>query len=129
MPDANGRRVPKLKSRVALFDPGKDPKQLWQQLVVEAVPPIRRPEALAAADLNGDSLTDIIIGENAGDGSRLLVYWGMPGGKYQGTRIDLTGGLIAVWPVDYNGDGRMDLIGLGPSTFYVWRNQPLKTKP
>ncbi len=116
-------------ARVALFDPGKDPKQLWKQLMVEAVPPIRHPEALAAADLNGDSLTDIIIGENAGDGSRLLIYWGMPGGTYQGTRIDLTGGLIAVWPVDYNGDGRMDLIGLGPSTFYVWRNQPLKTKP
>jgi hypothetical protein len=105
------------------------PKQLWRQLVVEAVPPIRHPEALAAADLNGDSLTDIIIGENAGDGSRLLIYWGMAGGRYQGTRIDLTGGLIAVWPVDYNGDGRMDIIGLGPSTLHVWRNQPLKIKP
>ncbi len=115
-------------ARVALFDRPPDPTQLWRESPVEAIPPIRKPEALATADLNGDSLTDLIIGENAGDGSRLLVYWGIAGGKLQGTRIDLTSGLIPVWPLDYDDDGRMDLIGLGPSTLYVWRNLALKVK-
>ena len=115
-------------ARVAVFDRPPDPTQLWRESSVEAIPPIRKPEALAAADLNGDSLTDLIIGENNGDGSRLLVYWGLAGGKYQGTRIDATHGLIAVWPFDYDQDGRMDLIGLGPSTLYLWRNQALQTK-
>ena len=115
-------------ARVALFDRPPDPKQLWLESPVEAVPPIRKPEALAAVDLNGDSLTDLIIGENTGEGSRLLVYWGISSGKYQGTRIDVTGGLIAVWPYDFDDDGRMDIIGLGPSTLYLWRNQALKMK-
>lgn len=115
-------------ARVSLFERPGDAKQLWNEATVEAIPPIRRPEALAAADLNGDELTDLIIGENAGDGSRLFVYWGIPGNKYQGTRIDLTGGLIAVWPYDFDGDGRLDLVGLGPSTFYTWRNQSLRQR-
>ena len=115
-------------ARVALFDPPADPKQLWRESPVEAMPAIRKPEALATADLNGDRRTDLIIGENTGDGSRLLVYWGMSAGKYQGTRIDVTGGLIAVWAYDYDDDGDLDLIGLGPSTLYVWRNQALKMK-
>ncbi|MBM3796552.1 MAG: hypothetical protein FJW31_21400 [Acidobacteria bacterium] len=113
-------------ARVALFDPTADKKQLWPESPVEAIPPIRKPDAIATADLNGDRLTDLIIGENAGDGSRVLVYWGLPGAKYQGTRIDLTSGLVAIWPYDYDGDGDLDLIGLGPSTFYVWRSQTLK---
>ncbi len=115
-------------ARVSLFSRPPNPKQLWREAPVEAMPPIRKPEAVAAADLNGDSLTDLIIGENVGDGSRLLVYWGISGGKYQGTRIDVTKGLIAVWPYDYDDDGRMDLVGLGPSTLYLWRNLALKVK-
>lgn len=115
-------------ARVAVFDRPADPTQLWRESPVEAIPPIRKPQAVAAADLNNDMLTDLIIGENAGDNSRLLVYWGRPGATYQGTRIDVTRGLIAVWPFDFNDDGRMDLIGLGPSTVYFWRNQALKLK-
>lgn len=116
-------------ARVALFEKPPDAKQLWREAPVEAIPAIRKPEAIATGDLNADGLTDLVIGENAGDGSRLLVYWGIPGGKYQGTRVDWTGGLIGIWPYDYDGDGRLDLIGLGPSTFYVWRNTSLKQKP
>jgi hypothetical protein len=115
-------------ARVALFDRPANPMQLWRESPLEAIPPIRKPEALAAADLNNDMLPDLIIGENAGDDSRLLVYWGISGGKYQGTRIDVTRGLLAVWPYDYDEDGRVDLIGLGPSTVYFWRNQALKLK-
>ncbi len=115
-------------ARVSLFDRPPDPMQLWRESPVEAIPAIRKPQALATADLNGDSLTDLIIGENAGEGSRLLVYWGLSSSKYQGTRIDVTRGLIAVWPYDYDDDGRMDLVGIGPSTLYLWRNQALKMK-
>jgi len=115
-------------ARVSLFDRPPDPTQLWRESPVEAIPAIRKPQALATADLNGDSLSDLIIGENAGEGSRLLVYWGISSSKYQGTRIDVTRGLIAVWPYDYDDDGRMDLIGLGPSHLYVWRNQALKMR-
>lgn len=115
-------------ARVALFDRPPDPTQLWRESPIEAIPPIRKPEAIAAADLNGDSLTDLIIGENAGDGSRLLVYWGISGGKYQGTRIDVTKGLVEVWPYDFDDDGRIDIVGLGPSMIYLWRNQALRLK-
>ncbi|MFN7920248.1 MAG: FG-GAP-like repeat-containing protein [Bryobacteraceae bacterium] len=114
------------EARLAWFERPADPTQFWRENKLEALPPLRRPKALAAADLSGSLRNDIIVGENIGDGSRLLVYWNLGGGKYQGTRIDLTPGLTAIYPVDFDGDGDLDLLGVGPRVVGLWKNQRLK---
>jgi hypothetical protein len=113
-------------ARLAWFERPADPTQFWIENKLEAIPPLRRPDALTVADLNGDLRPDVVVGENAGDGSRLLIYWGFGGGKYQGTRIDLTSGLFGVWALDQEGDGDLDLIGLGPRAITLWKNQRLR---
>lgn len=110
-------------ARVAWFERKRDPRDLWIESKLEAVPPVRKPAALAVADFNGDMRPDLALGENAGEGSRLLLWWSIGSGRYQAMRIDLTQGLIGLWPVDFDGDGNLDLVGLGPRAVMVWRGQ------
>jgi hypothetical protein len=110
-------------ARLAWFERGADPKQLWLQSKLDAIPPLRNLEALVAADLNADLRPDLAVSENAGQGSRLVIYWAIDGSKYQGSRIDVTNGLLGLWALDYDGDGGLDLVGLGSRSVTVWRNQ------
>jgi hypothetical protein len=113
-------------ARLAWFEPPPDRKQMWTESPLEAIPPLRPIGAIAVADLNGDLRPDLAAAENDGEGSRLLVYWSLGGGRYQATRIDVTSGLIGLWAFDYDGDGRTDLIGLGPHSLSIWKNQRLR---
>jgi len=66
---------------------------------------------------------ELVVGENSGAGSRLLIYWSLGSGKYQGTRVDVVPGIRGLWMYDYDSDGDSDIIGIGPRHFYVWRHQ------
>lgn len=113
-------------ARISWFLPSKDPAALWNEAPITAVPPIRKPEALVVADLNGDGRPEVAIGENAGLGSRLLVYWALDDGRYQGAEIDRTDGLVNLFATDANGDGKQDLVGVGSRSVIVWRGQRRK---
>lgn len=113
-------------ARVSWFLPSKDPAALWTEAPITAVPPIRKPEALVVADLNDDGRPEVVIGENAGAGSRLLVYWALEDGRYQGSEIDRTDGLVNLFATDANRDGKQDLVGVGTRSVIVWRGQRRK---
>ncbi|MBL8292050.1 MAG: VCBS repeat-containing protein [Bryobacterales bacterium] len=113
-------------ARVSWFLPSKDAAAFWTEAPLEAVPPIRKPEALIVADLNRDGRKEVVIGENAGPGSRLLIYWALEDGRYQGSEIDKTEGLVSLFATDVNRDDNVDLVGVGPRSVIVWRSQRRK---
>lgn len=113
-------------ARVSWFLPTKDAAALWTEAPLEAVPPVRKPEALIVTDLNRDRRPEVVIGENAGTGSRLLIYWALDDGRYQGSEIDKTEGVTSLFATDVNRDGHVDLVGAGPRSIVVWRSQRRK---
>jgi hypothetical protein len=61
-------------ARLARFDKPADPRQLWIEHRIEAVPDLAGVNSLDVADFNGDGRPDILIGEKAG-ACRLLVLY------------------------------------------------------
>lgn len=112
--------------RLAWFERPTDPTNMWRQTKLDAIPELRKPEAIVAADFDGDLYPDLAVAENAGEGSRLFIYWGLGGGRFRLTRIALTKGLLGLWAVDCDGDGRLDLVGLGQRAVTIWKNQRRK---
>jgi hypothetical protein len=113
-------------ARVSRFLPPAVAGELWTEAPLDAMPPIRKPEAMVVADLNDNGRADIVIGENAGTGSRLLVYWGLDDHRFQGVEIARSRGLLAVGAADVNRDGLMDLIGASAGAVTIWRGQRRK---
>ena len=116
----------KSPAKVAWFAPPSTPGPLWTEAPLDVTPPIRKPQALTVADLNGNGQMDAILGENAGDGSRLLVFWRLEDKRYQAAQIDTTEGLLGVWAVKLEGQDRPALIGVGPRTVSLWKPQRRK---
>ncbi len=110
-------------ARLAWFERPADPTQFWNQTALDTLPPLGRPAAMLAADLNGDMKPDLLVGENSGARSRLLVYWGLGGGSYQGTRVDQMTGVTGLWTLDIDADGDPDIVGLSRNRVFLWRNQ------
>jgi hypothetical protein len=74
-------------ARIAWFDRPKDPRHMWTERPIALTPPPRRIEALAVT-LAGD----LIVGENAGEGSRLVRI------SANGTEtLATSGGFLGVW--------------------------------
>ncbi|MCC6586746.1 MAG: hypothetical protein IT168_08655 [Bryobacterales bacterium] len=116
----------KSPAKVAWFAPPSSPGPLWTEAPLNVTPPIRKPEALTVADLNGNGQMDAVLGENAGDDSRLLVFWALEDKRYQAAQIDVTEGLLGIWAVKVEGEVRPALIGVGPRTALLWKPQRRK---
>ncbi|MEZ5356271.1 MAG: FG-GAP-like repeat-containing protein [Bryobacteraceae bacterium] len=113
-------------ARLAWFERPADPTQFWNQTSLDTMPALARPSAILTADLNGDLRPDLVVGENNGAKSRLLVFWGLGSGSYQATRVDEMPGVTGLWTLDLDADGDLDIVGLSRNRVVVWYNQRRK---
>jgi hypothetical protein len=113
-------------ARLAWFERPPDPTQFWNQTLLETMPPVSRPAAILTADFNGDLRPDLLVGENNGANSRLLLFAGLGGGAFQGTRVDVMPGVTGLWTLDIDADGDLDVVGLARDRVLLWRNQRRK---
>lgn len=111
------------EARLAVFQRPDSPSKLWPQQRLEAMLGLRYPSALAAGDLDEDSHSDILVGENNGVGSRLILFYNQGGSKFLPSMVAETRGLIHVWITDVDADGDRDIVGLGPTSVGCWRSQ------
>src|SRR5215469_14873303 len=69
---------------------------------------VHYPTAVAAADLNGDGIPDIVVG-NYGSGN-VAVFYGSPAGSFEAPKkFPVGAGPIAVVIADFNKDGHPDI--------------------
>jgi hypothetical protein len=91
-------------ARLALFQKPADPKQQWIERRLDTGLHLRKPRALAVQDFDGDARADIVVGENAGAGSRLLLFGSASGfapreigrGAPMHTAFAAQGGVLAI---------------------------------
>ena len=83
----------------------------------------RGQRALSAGDLDEDSHTDIVVGENNGAGSRLMLLYSRDGSKFLPSMLAETPGLLHAWITDIDADRDLDIVGVGPEFVGCWRNQ------
>jgi hypothetical protein len=108
------------RARLTWFRRPADPHQLWTAHPLEGRLHLRRPQGLAVADLNGDRLPEIVVGENDGPGSRILVFWNRGGGVFDPRPVGEGNGALHLWAVDWNRDGKLDLLTAGPWGVEWW---------
>ena len=70
---------------------------------------------LLTADLNGDGLPDLIVGQ----GSSVLVFLGTASGGFSSSGTYSIGSGVNLFLKDLNGDGKLDLIAIGGSGITV----------
>src|SRR5262245_54746079 len=69
---------------------------------------IHYPDAVAAADLNGDGIPDIVVG-NYGSGN-IAIFYGSAAGSFEAPKkIPVGAGPIAIVLADFNKDGHPDI--------------------
>jgi hypothetical protein len=108
--------------RLTWFERPPRVEDLWREQVIDAG--LRFPAVLAVADFDGDGSIDIVAGENAGPGSRLLLYRGVEGRPgFASSAIATGNGWIGAGAVDINKDGRVDLVTAGPREVTWWENR------
>lgn len=102
------------------------PDQLWNRVVIESE--FANGHGLLVADLNNDGSDEIIAGSRSMPYQ--LVIYQSSGNSTQWRRIDLDLGGVAISGLaieDLNGDGYMDIVGIGSATGNVvyYRNSGL----
>jgi len=100
-------------ARLAWFDPPADVHQQWTQRRIGEELNLRRLHGLDTADADGDGRIDVLAAENAGPGSRLLLFLNRGEGKFEPRVLGTTGGVVFLKALDVDGDGRADVVTAG----------------
>jgi hypothetical protein len=108
-------------ARLAWFSRPGDPTALWEEHRLEGKLALRFPKALAAGDLDADGRPEIVAGEMAGGDSRLIMFRNDGNGRFAPSVLALTQGLFRAWIRDLDGDGRKDILAVGPRSIAWWR--------
>lgn len=77
-------------ARLAWFSRPADVKQLWEEHPLGGEWKLQFPQGLAVADFNHDGRPDIVVGENNGRQSRLIVFWNNGQGRFTAELISQT---------------------------------------
>ncbi len=101
-------------ARLAWFDPPADIHQQWIQHRIGEDMNLRRLHGLDTADLDGDGRLDIVTGENAGKGSRLLMFLNRGKGTFAAHPQGETEGTLFLRVMDVDGDKAPDIFWVGP---------------
>jgi FG-GAP-like repeat len=110
-------------ARLAWFEKPADPTQLWEEHRIGGVAGLRFLQGLDAADFDGDGLVDLVVGENAGERSRLFLLRNQSGGSFGAQRIASNCPVFYLRATDVNGDTRPDLVTAGPGGATWWEDQ------
>lgn len=87
---------------------------------------LHRPVHLTQADLNADGRPDFIVSEFGAEVGRLSWLENTGNGQYHHHTISRMPGATNAWPIDYDQDGRTDimaLFGQGREGIFVYLNQ------
>jgi len=110
-------------ARLARFEKPADPRQLWIEHPITAVPDLSDVNSLEVADFDGDGEPDILLAEKSGAG-RLVVLRNAGGGQFEPVVIAQGHPIRFARAVDINGDGRMDILTISEDVIEWWENQP-----
>lgn len=102
--------------KVVVYTPDSQPNALWRRSVVDTT--FNEGHALICADLDGDGVDEIVAGYR-GKGRSLYIYKCLDPDGRRWKRIALDEGDMAASGLDVadvNGDGRLDVIGVGTAT-------------
>jgi hypothetical protein len=110
------------QARFAWFEKPGDPKQLWVEHRIEIEPPLNQPNSLAVGDFDGDGSLDLLVAERGGLG-RLLIFRNTGGWRFEPHEIARGRAIDHALVVDWNGDGRPDIVTLGRDAISWWQNR------
>lgn len=109
-------------ARLARLVMPTDPRQLWEERRIEAVPDLAEVNSLEAADFDGDGRPDILIAEKAGAG-RLMVLHNDGEGRFTPVAVTHGDPIRFARAVDLNGDGRPDILTMRTDRIAWWENR------
>ncbi|HTM47548.1 MAG TPA: VCBS repeat-containing protein [Bryobacteraceae bacterium] len=108
-------------ARLAWFEKPADPKQLWVEHRIEGNLGLDHPGTLLVADFDGGGKPDILAAERAGAG-RLMLFTNEGAGRFSPAEMGRTSGVVEAMVVDWNNDGRPDLLVVEASKLSWWEN-------
>jgi hypothetical protein len=107
-------------ARLARFEKPADPQQLWtgHRIANE----LSRPHSLDVADFNGEGRPDLLVAEQSGSG-RLLIFRNEADGRFTPQIVATGVRAIHARCIDWNGDGRTDILTITEGAISWWRNE------
>jgi len=98
-------------ARLSWFEKPADPRELWGEHPIEGTLELDHPGAIAAAEFG------LAVGERGGAG-RLILYR-----DWRPQVLGSGAGVVFLHPMDWNRDGRADLLMVGRRSLAWWENR------
>ena len=110
------------KARLAWFEKPADPTQFWIEHRLDGTLDLHAPHGLDVGDFDGDGKLDLVVAENNGSRSRLFLFHNEGAGRLRPYQLGGGFGVHTARAVDLNGDGRLDILTIGPTSIAWWEN-------